>query len=178
MEQHAASFIAHAEASTGTELPRFITDEFDAFVQYDILAHGLLRLRCGVRGHDKLLAFSCKRRRFFTPCGERGISQTTAHLVHHVIPHVPVQQWMLSGPVPLRMLLAAQPERVTPVRQVVQRVLTRHLLEAAGLEADRSKALIAHLGVATWALLRAVKAPMLAAVVQPPRSPPCPCPMA
>jgi hypothetical protein len=93
-------------------------------------------------------------------------------------PHVPVQQWMLSGPVPHRVLLAAQPERVTPVRQVVQRVLTRHLLEAAGLEAGRSTALIAHLGVATWALLRAVKAPMLTAVVQPPRTPPCPCPMA
>jgi hypothetical protein len=30
-QQHAASFIAHTEASTGAELPRFIQDEFDAF---------------------------------------------------------------------------------------------------------------------------------------------------
>ncbi|MFN7549903.1 MAG: transposase zinc-binding domain-containing protein, partial [Pseudomonadota bacterium] len=29
-----------------------------------ILAHGFLRLRCGECGHDKLLAFSCKRRGF------------------------------------------------------------------------------------------------------------------
>jgi hypothetical protein len=30
VQQHAASFIAHSEASTGPELPRFIKDEFDA----------------------------------------------------------------------------------------------------------------------------------------------------
>ena len=29
-----------------------------------ILAHGFLRLRCGDCGHDKLVAFSCKRRGF------------------------------------------------------------------------------------------------------------------
>jgi hypothetical protein len=33
---------------------------------------------------------------------------------------------------PLRVLLAAQPELVTPVLQVVQRVVTRHLLRQAG----------------------------------------------
>jgi hypothetical protein len=30
VQQRAASFIAHTEASTGNELPRFIKDEFDA----------------------------------------------------------------------------------------------------------------------------------------------------
>ena len=64
------------------------------------------------------------------------MSQTAAHLVDHVIPHVPVRQWVLSLPIPLRVLLAAQPEPVTPVLQVVQRVVARHLLEAAGLKAD------------------------------------------
>jgi Transposase zinc-binding domain len=53
-----------AEASTGAELPRFVKDEFDAFLECGILAHGFLRLRCGECGHDKLLAFSCKRRGF------------------------------------------------------------------------------------------------------------------
>jgi hypothetical protein len=64
------------------------------------------------------------------------MSQTAAHLVDHVIPHVPVRQWVLSLPIPLRVLLAAQPELVTPVLQVVQRVVTRHLLRQAGLKAD------------------------------------------
>jgi Putative transposase len=47
VQQHAASFFAHTEASTGGELPRFVKDEFDAFLECGILAHGLLRLRCG-----------------------------------------------------------------------------------------------------------------------------------
>ena len=134
--QHAASFIAHTEASTGAELPLFIKDEFDAFLECGILAHGFLRLRCGECGHDKLLAFSCKRRGFCPSCGARRMSQTAANLVDHVIPHVPVRQWVLSLPIPLRLLLAAQPELVTPVLQVVQRVVTRHLLGQAGLKAD------------------------------------------
>ena len=49
--------------------------------------------------------------------------------------HVPVRQWVLSLPIPLRLLLAAQPELVTPVLQVVQRVVTRHLLDTASLRA-------------------------------------------
>ena len=52
------------------------------------------------------------------------MSQTAAHLVDHVIPHVRVRQWVLSLPIPLRLLLAAQPELVTPVLQVVQRAVT------------------------------------------------------
>lgn len=37
-------------------MPRFIKDEFDAFLECRILAHGFLRLRCSECGHDKLLA--------------------------------------------------------------------------------------------------------------------------
>ena len=38
-----------------------------------------------------------------------------------------VRQWVLSLPIPLRLLLAAQPKLVTPVLQVVHSVITRHL---------------------------------------------------
>ena len=139
VQQHAASFVAHTETSTGAELPRFIRDEFDAFLECGILAHGFLRLRCGECGHDKLLAFSCKRRGFCPSCGARRMSQTAAHLVDHVVPHVPVRQWVLSLPIPLRVLLAAQPELVTPVLQVVQRVVERHLLDHTGLKSDEGQ---------------------------------------
>ena len=60
------------------------------------------------------------------------MAQTAAHPVDHVIPHVPVRQWVLSLPIPLRLLLAAQPKLVTPVLQVVHGVITRHLLGQAG----------------------------------------------
>ena len=70
------------------------------------------------------------------------MAQTAAHLVDHlvdhVIPHVPVRQWVLSLPITLRLLLAAQPKLVTPVLQVVHRVITRFLLGQAGLKADEA----------------------------------------
>jgi hypothetical protein len=59
------------------------------------------------------------------------MSQTAAHLVDHVIPHVPVRQWVLSPPIPLRVLVDAQPEPVTLVLQVVLRVVMRQLLAGA-----------------------------------------------
>ena len=70
------------------------------------------------------------------------MAQTAARLVDHVIPHVPVRQWVLIWvmrlPIPLRLLLAAQPKLVTPVLQVVHRVITRFLLEQAGAKADEA----------------------------------------
>jgi len=36
------------------------------------------------------------------------MSQTASHLVNHVILHVPVRQWVLSLPIALRLLLAAE----------------------------------------------------------------------
>jgi len=138
VQQHAAIFFDQAEAAACADLPQFVKDEFDAFLKCGILAHGFLRLRCGDCGHDKLVAFSCKRRGFCPCCGARRTAQTAAHLVDHVIPHVPVRQWVLSLPIPLRLLLAAQPKLVTPVLQVVHRVITRHLLDQAGLKAEQA----------------------------------------
>lgn len=50
VQQHPPSFMAHAEASTGAELPRFNKDEFHALLECGILAHGFLRLHCAVAG--------------------------------------------------------------------------------------------------------------------------------
>ncbi|MDP3086426.1 MAG: transposase [Rubrivivax sp.] len=138
VQQHAATFFAQAEDAAGADLPQFVKDEFDAFLECGILAHGFLRLHCADCGHDKLVAFSCKRRGFCPSCGARRMAQTAAHLMDHVIPHVPVRQWVLSLPIPLRLLLAAQPKLVTPVLQVVHRVITRHLLGQAGLKSEEA----------------------------------------
>ena len=84
MQQHAANFFAQAEAAAGADLPQFVKDAFDAFLEC-----GILRLRCGDCGHDKLVAFGCKRRGFCPSCGARRMAQTAAHLVDRVTPHVP-----------------------------------------------------------------------------------------
>ena len=66
------------------------------------------------------------------------MAQTASHLVDHVIPHVLVRQWVPSLPIPLRLLLAAQPKLVTLVLQVAHRVITRFLLYQAGLRAEQA----------------------------------------
>jgi len=138
VQQHTQSFFAQTEETAGASLPPFVKDEFDACLECGILARGDPRLRCADCGHDELVAFSCKRRGFCPSCGARLMSQTAAHLVDKVISRVPVRQWVLALPIPLRLLLAAQSVLVTPVLQVVHRVITRHLLDRTGLKADEA----------------------------------------
>ena len=69
--QQAGTLIAKTEIATGADLPRFVKDEFDAFLQCGILAQGFLSLRYGDCGHDKLVTFSCKRRGFCPSCEAR-----------------------------------------------------------------------------------------------------------
>ena len=92
------------------------------------------------------------------------MAQPAAHLVDHALalppgrspgtnsppdclcpgslPHVPVRQWVLIWvmrlPIPLRLLLAAQPKLVTPVLQEVHRLITRNLLGQVGLKPDEA----------------------------------------
>ena len=40
VQQHAQSFFAQAEEALGASLPKFVKDEFDAFLKCGILAHG------------------------------------------------------------------------------------------------------------------------------------------
>ena len=62
------------------------------------------------------------------------MAETAAHLVDHVIPRVPVRQWVLSFPIPLRILFAAHPELLSPVLQIIHRVIASFLIKQAGLK--------------------------------------------
>jgi ribosomal protein S27E len=139
VREHLATFLAQLEARTGTGVPGFVKDEFEAFLECGILAHGFVRVRCAECAHEKLVAFSCKRRGFCPSCGARRMAESAAVLVEEVIPRVPVRQWVLSFPVPLRILFAAQPELLTPVLRIVHRVIARFLLKQAGLSPRHSR---------------------------------------
>ncbi len=87
VREHLETFLAQVEARTGTGLPRFVKDEFEADLECGILAHGFLRVRCADCAYEKLVAFSCKRRGFCPSCGARRTAESAAHLVDEVIPH-------------------------------------------------------------------------------------------
>ncbi len=62
------------------------------------------------------------------------MAETAAHLVDHVIPRVPVRQWVLSFPIPLRLLFATHPQLLAPVLQIVHRIIATFLIKQAGLK--------------------------------------------
>ena len=128
------TFLAQVEARTGSSVPEFVKDEFEAYLECGILAHGFLRLRCSECSHEKLVAFSCKRRGFCPSCGARRMAETAAYLVDNVIPPVPVRQWVVSFPIPLRIVFAAHPELLAAVLRIVHRVIAGFLFKQAGLK--------------------------------------------
>lgn len=119
---------------TGHSLPEFVSREFDAFLQCGVLAHGFLRGKCEECQHETLVAFSCKCRGFCPSCGARRMAETAAHLVEEVIPELPVRQWVLSLPIPLRYLLASHPQLLGPVLNVVHRAVSGLLPKKAGIK--------------------------------------------
>jgi Transposase zinc-binding domain len=131
VQEHIESFLGQVETECGSALREFVKAEFDAFLECGILAHGFLRLRCRECAHEKLVAFSCKRRGFCPSCGARRMAETAAHLIDHVIPPVPVRQWVWSFPIPLRILFAAQPQLLAPLLQVIHRVIAAFLIKQA-----------------------------------------------
>ena len=56
------------------------------------------------------------------------MAETAADLVDNILPCVPVRQWVLSFPIPLRSLFAVHPELLTPVLRIVHRVINTHLI--------------------------------------------------
>ena len=80
VREHLETFLAQVQARTGMGLPEFVKDEFEAFFECDILAHGFLRMRCADCAHEKLVAFSCKRRGFCPSCGARRMARAPRSL--------------------------------------------------------------------------------------------------
>jgi hypothetical protein len=45
VQQHVTAFVAHPRDAAGADFPQLVKDEFDAFLERGMLAHGCLRLR-------------------------------------------------------------------------------------------------------------------------------------
>ena len=56
------------------------------------------------------------------------MAETAALLADEVIPDVPLRQWVLSFPFPLRFLFAAQPQAMGKVLSIVYRAISAHLI--------------------------------------------------
>jgi ribosomal protein S27E len=118
----------------GKCLPDHVRREFDDYLKCGQLEHGFLRVRCDTCHFERLVAFSCKRRGFCPSCGARRMAETAALLSDEVFPDVPLRQWVISFPFPLRYLFAAHPQAMGRVLRIVYRAISTHLIHKAGLK--------------------------------------------
>ena len=116
----------------GRSLPGYVVREFEDYLKCGRLEHGFLRVRCDSCHHEKLVAFSCKRRGFCPSCGARRMADSAAHLVDEVLPKRPIRQWVLSVPFPLRYLFATNPQVMSRVLTIVHRVISAFLIKRSG----------------------------------------------
>jgi hypothetical protein len=118
-------------AASGKQLPKYVTQEFEAFFRCGILAHGFLRLCCEDCKQEKIVAFSCKKRGFCSSCGGRRMAECAAHLVDEVFPRVGIRQWVLSFPIPVRFILAKNPKIQARCLTIVHRAITGFIKKKA-----------------------------------------------
>ena len=64
------------------------------------------------------------------------MAETAAYLVDHILPRVPVRQWVLSFPIPLRSLFAVHPELLTPVLRILHCAIHTHLIKQTHVKRD------------------------------------------
>jgi ribosomal protein S27E len=132
VERYYPELVAVREGA-GRPLPKYVQEEFAAYLKCGRLEHGFLRVRCEDCHTEKLVAFSCKRRGFCPSCGARRMTDSAALLADEVLPPKPLRQWVLSLPFALRFLLATDAEALTQVLGIVYRTISAHILKKARL---------------------------------------------
>ncbi len=118
----------------GKFLPDHVRREFEAYLKCGRLEHGFLRVRCDCCHFERLVAFSCKKRGICPSCGARRMAESATLLADEVFPDVPLRQWVISFPFPLRFLFAAHPHAMGKVLGIVCRAIATQLLHKAGLK--------------------------------------------
>ena len=117
-------------------VPAFIEEELRGYLECGILCFGFARALCTGCRQGFVVAFSCKGRGVCPSCNGRHMAQTAAHLADHVIPPVPVRQWVISVPKRLRCFLADRPAAVRALTKIFLAEIERLLCAAAGVTID------------------------------------------
>ena len=127
VEAHSPALVDQL-AKQGKSLPDHVRREFEAYLKCGRLEHGFLPVRCDSCHFERLVAFSCKKRGFCPSCGACRMAGTAALLADEVFPNVPLRQWVISFPFPLRYLFAARPQAMGKVLGIVYRAISTHLV--------------------------------------------------
>jgi len=134
LRQILAESLAKTRAALAEEdvyLPRFVWCELEAIIDCGDVRKGFVRVVCGACKHERLVAFSCKGRAVCSSCVGRKMNELSLHLFDHVVPDVPLRQFVLTLPVPLRILVARDKRLLAAVRTVFLRATKSFICKKA-----------------------------------------------
>jgi len=133
-------------------VPGYVEEELRGYLERGILCFGFARAICTGCGTGFVVAFSCKGRGVCPSYNGRHMAQTAAHLVDHVIPPVPVRQWVISIPKRLRGFLADRPNAVAALTKIFLDGIERFLPTVSGVThaADTPRAARPRLGAVSF----------------------------
>ncbi len=77
-------------------LLEFVRRELEGFLRCGRLEFGFARQKCPACTFERLIGLPCRGRGFCCSCAGRRMIAGAARLVDHVIPDVPVRQWVCS----------------------------------------------------------------------------------
>jgi hypothetical protein len=143
IQEELSTFVGEREAE-GRPLPRYVMEEFEAYLRCGIPAYGFLRLQCNGCHEEKIVAFSCKKRGLCPSCCGKRMAESAAHLVDNVLPMVPFRQFVLSFPIPLRFWLHANEKLYAKIHQLVMQEIHhyyRRKATALGLKDPKTGAI-------------------------------------
>jgi hypothetical protein len=108
VRENLLTLYAAIEQGFAAPLPGFVQRELEGYVDCGVLARGFALLKCENPDcrDKKLVAFSCKGRAFCRSCLGRRMAEASANLVDHVLPRVPLRQFVFTVPFELRARLA------------------------------------------------------------------------
>jgi hypothetical protein len=124
-------------------LPAHVVGELRRFCLCGIYAAGFCRLVCESCGAEKVVATSCKGRGFCPSCIGRRMNESAALLVDHVLPDVPVRQFVLTLPIEIRYRVSYDGALCSAVLAVFLRAVMgwyRRQAEAMGYPGGRTGA--------------------------------------
>ncbi|NBX30220.1 hypothetical protein EBR04_07260 [bacterium] len=134
ISENLESWLAWREAAE-RPVPGYVEEELRGYLECGLLCFGFARAVCMTCRTGFVVAFSCKGRGVCPSCNGRHMAQTAAHLADHVIPPVPVRQWVISVPERLRGFLADRPRAVAAVTRIFLDEIERTLITASGVTA-------------------------------------------
>jgi hypothetical protein len=131
VREHLETFLATVREQRGKDVPRYVEQELRRYLRCGMLCHGFARLLCTACREEILVAYSCKCRGSCPSCSARRMCDVASNLVAHVLPDVPVRQWVLTVPHEVRQVLALRPEALTAQNRIFVEEVARWQREQA-----------------------------------------------